>query len=338
MHKPKQPKSTTKPLIAVTMGDPGGIGPEITLKAIANQGLHHRCRMLVIGATDILADVIRSNRIPLKLKHGQIVTDFGKEVALLSLDSPRAKLEIGRPTRFGGLLAFDAVRIAVDMAMNKHVDGIVTSPVSKASFALAGLGMVGHTELLKKLTSSKEVAMMLVNGGMRVIFATGHVRLAKVSRLLTVESLVSKITLAHKYIQRYMGISNPRIAVACLNPHCGEDGLVGDEEKKVIEPAIETARSQSIDVCGPFAPDWLLSKPVWKGFDVVIAMYHDQGMIGLRREGFDRVVNITLGLPIVRTSPGHGTGFDIAGKGIANPKSMINAILTCSIIAKRVAT
>lgn len=337
MPKSMLRKSAGKPLIAVTMGDPAGIGPEVTVKAVADPRLHLRCRMLVIGDAGVMAEAIRSSKVPLKLKRQGMITDSGEEVAFLPIDSPRGRIEIGRPTRCSGLLAFEAIKVAVDMAIKRQVDGIVTSPVSKRSFALAGLGTVGHTEILQKLTHSKDVAMMLTSGGLRVVFATGHVQLVRVSRLLTVESLVTKIRLANTYLEKYMGISNPRIGVACLNPHCGEDGLVGDEEKKVIEPAIEIARSESIDVCGPFAPDWLLSEPVYKGFDLVIAMYHDQGMIALRRKGWDRVVNITLGLPIVRTSPGHGTGFDIAGKGIASPTSMVNAILECSRIAKRVA-
>lgn len=337
MRKSKLPRSAGKPLIAITMGDPGGIGPEVTVKAVADPRPHLRCRMVVIGDAGVMAEAIRAGKLPLRLKRQRMITDAGEEVEFLSLESRRGTLEIGRPTRCSGLLAFGAIKVAVDMAMRKRVDGIVTSPVSKRSFALAGLGMVGHTEILQKLTHSKDVAMMLTNGGLRVVFATGHVQLARVSGLLTVESLLSKIRLANTYIEKYMGIRKPRIGVACLNPHCGEGGLLGDEERKVIEPAIEIARSESIDVRGPFAPDWLLSEPVYKGFDVVIAMYHDQGMIALRRKGVDRVVNITLGLPIVRTSPGHGTAFDIAGKGTASAESMVNAILECSRIAKRVA-
>ncbi|MGQ9603367.1 MAG: 4-hydroxythreonine-4-phosphate dehydrogenase PdxA [bacterium] len=324
-----------KPLIALTMGDAGGIGPEIVVKAIAEQSLCSKCRLIVIGYPGVFEEAIHSSNLALKVKSDRIVTDFGDEVSLMTVGSMRKRITIGKPTKTSGLAAFKALKTAVDIAMSGGIDGIVTAPVSKRSFALAGLGMVGHTEILAKLTGSKDVAMMLTRDNMRVVFATGHVRLTMVSSLLTIKSLVSKIRIANSYIQEYMGIRNPRIGVACFNPHCGEGGLLGDEEKKIIEPAIRSARNESIDVQGPFPADWLLSEPIYKRFDVVIAIYHDQGMIALRREGFDKVINITLGLPILRTSPGHGTAFEIAGKGIASPRSMINAVAECARIVER---
>ncbi len=338
MESKGKSRRAKKPLIAITMGDAGGIGPEITMKAIARRSLHSRCDLVVIGSPTAFEEAIVLSNLPLKIKADRIVTDFGKEVPLLVVTSARKRIATGKPTKSGGIAAFEALRTGVEMAMAGKVDGIVTAPVSKRSFALAGLGMVGHTEILSRLTDSKDVAMMLIRDDLRIVFATGHIRLSSVSRHLSVGSLVSKIELASSYTRKYMGIKNPRVGVACLNPHCGEGGFLGDEEKSIIEPAIRLARRRSIDVEGPYPSDWLLSEPIYKRFDVVIAIYHDQGMIALRRDGFDRVINITLGLPIVRTSPGHGTAFEIAGEGVANPTSMINAILECARIAERLST
>jgi 4-hydroxythreonine-4-phosphate dehydrogenase len=215
------------------------------------------------------------------------------------------------------------------------VAGIVTAPVSKESFAHAGYGMVGHTEILARLTGTRDYAMMLMNGGLRVVFATTHVAHAKAAARLTRPVLLRKLRIAHKYLGLYMGIADPRIGVACLNPHCGESGRLGREERDLIEPAVRAAREEGISVAGPFAADSIYRPTIADGLDAIIAMYHDQGMIPLKLKGHGDVVNITLGIPVVRTSPGHGTAFDIAGTGKASARSMTGAVLECVRIVKR---
>jgi 4-hydroxythreonine-4-phosphate dehydrogenase len=218
---------------------------------------------------------------------------------------------------------------------------MVTAPVSKESLALAGYGMAGHTEMLARLTRTRLYAMMLVRKDLRVIFATTHVPISAVADRIRRKDLVDKFALGSEYLRTYMGIRRPRMGVCCLNPHCGEGGMLGREEKKIIIPAIESARSKGINVEGPYPADSIFGKNLAPGFDAIVAMYHDQGMIPLKMIRQEELVNITLGLPIVRTSPGHGTAFDIAGRSVAGRRvadcrGMISAALECARIAKRI--
>jgi 4-hydroxythreonine-4-phosphate dehydrogenase len=231
--------------------------------------------------------------------------------------------------------AVKALKEGLGSVCSGRADGLVTAPVSKESFALAGYGMVGHTELLAKLTRTDDYAMMLTSGSLRVTFATTHVALREVARSLTARGILSKVRLTEEYLRRYMGISRARIGVAALNPHGGESGRLGVEEEKIIGPAIRRARAEGINADGPFPADSIY-RPGFSGrFDAIIAMYHDQGMIPLKLYGHGDVVNITLGIPCVRTSPGHGTAFDIVGKRRPSDRSMRMAILECARIAKR---
>jgi 4-hydroxythreonine-4-phosphate dehydrogenase len=224
-----------------------------------------------------------------------------------------------------GDAAVKFVKRATELAVTEQVDGIVTAPLNKEAINLAGYRYAGHTELLADLTGTRSYRMMLVVGGLRAVHVTAHVALREVFSLLSVERIVETVALSQQAM-RSLGVDVPRIAIAGLNPHSGEGGLFGDEEIRIIGPAVERGRALGWDVTGPIPPDTLFYRAARGEFDCVVVMYHDQGHIPLKMAGFDAGVNVTLGLPIVRTSPDHGTAFDIAGKGVARPESMIEAI------------
>jgi 4-hydroxythreonine-4-phosphate dehydrogenase len=287
----------TKPRIAITMGDPAGIGPEVATRAATDSRITSVCEPRLYGPRD------------------------------------GSSFEPGKLSAEAGRAAFEAIVSAVDDARHGLVDAIATAPVNKEAFRLAGLPWVGHTELLAHLTGARDVAMLFYSETLRVVLATVHVPLADVPRVLTRESLEATITLTARELPRF-GIERPRIAVAGLNPHAGEHGLFGREEETVIAPVIARACERGIAVSGPFPADTLFVRARRGEFDVVIACYHDQGLIPVKLAAFGHAVNVTLGLPIVRTSVDHGTAFDIAGKGLANPESMIAAVLLAARLAQ----
>jgi 4-hydroxythreonine-4-phosphate dehydrogenase len=276
------------PRVAITSGDPAGIGPEVAARAAADDRVRAVCEPLVYTPGG-----------------GSFVP------GVLSAAAGRA--------------AYDLIVRAVDDALAGKVDAIATAPVNKEAFRLAGLPWSGHTDLLAHLTGAPQVAMMFYSESLRVVLATVHVPLADVPRLLTQELMASTITLTARELPRF-GIARPRIAVAGLNPHAGEHGLFGQEEAAAITPAVERCRAAGIDVSGPYPSDTLFVRARRGDFDVVVACYHDQGLIPVKLAAFGEAVNVTLGLPIVRTSVDHGTAFDIAGKGIASPESMVAAV------------
>ena len=226
-----------------------------------------------------------------------------------------------------GRAAYDIIVRAVDDAQQRRVEAVATAPVNKEAFRLAGLPWAGHTDLLAHLTGARDVAMMFYSEALRVVLATIHIPLSDVPRMLTAASLEATIGLTARELPRF-GIARPRIAVAGLNPHAGEHGLFGHEEQTSIAPAIEACRRQGIDVSGPFPGDTVFVRARRGEFDVVVACYHDQGLIPVKLVAFGQAVNVTLGLPIIRTSVDHGTAFDIAGTGVADPESMIAAVLS----------
>jgi 4-hydroxythreonine-4-phosphate dehydrogenase len=285
-----------RPRIAITVGDPAGIGPEIAGKAAADPRVTAACE------------------------------------PILYAPPPGTTFTAGRVDPAAGRAAYDVIVRAVADAMGGRVDAIATAPVSKEAFALAGLPWKGHTDLLAHLTGSRFVAMMFDSEAVRVVLATVHIPLADVPRTLTFDLLTRTIELAARELPRFIGRS-PRLAVAGLNPHAGEHGLMGREDDDVIRPAIERARDGGIDVGGPFPADTVFLRASRGEFDAVIACYHDQGLIPVKLLAFGRAVNVTLGLPIVRTSVDHGTAFDIAGRSVADPGSMIEAILLATRLA-----
>jgi 4-hydroxythreonine-4-phosphate dehydrogenase len=329
-------RSDVLPLVAVTMGDAGGIGPEIALRALSMKSVRKACRVVVVGDLAYLKSLARDLHIPVNLRGTADLSRIAREtVSVFDIARLSEVPPVGRPSVAGGRAAGKAIEGAVGLALSGKIQGITTAPVSKESLAMAGYGMVGHTEILADLTETRHYAMMIVNDRLRVVFATTHVPHRKAAAMLTRSLLARKIRIAREYLALYMGIPDARIAVACLNPHCGEGGRLGREEKGVIEPAVRAARVKGICVEGPFAADSIFRPALAGGFDAIIAMYHDQGMIPLKLGGHGDVVNITLGVPLVRTSPGHGTAFDIAGTGKASARSMVRAILECASIVKR---
>ncbi len=284
------------PLIALTVGDPAGIGPEIAEKAASDVRVTSVCTPVLYGPPD------------------------------------RSAFPPGRPTAESGRAAYEALVAAVGDVRAARASALVTGPISKEAWAMAGLPWRGHTDLLAHLTSAGAVAMMFYSEAIRVILATVHVALADVPRLLTREALESVISLAARELPRF-GFARPRLALAGLNPHAGEHGLFGDEDDRVLAPAVTACRQRGIDVDGPFPSDTLFVRAARGEFDAVVACYHDQGLIPVKLLAFGKAVNVTLGLPIIRTSVDHGTAYDIAGKGIANPGSLIEAVLLAARLA-----
>lgn len=313
--------------IAITMGDPGGVGPEIIIKALSSAGIRDLCIPVVIGDRVVIEETLSLLDLPLKLRIIKSPEEAGAEpgtIELLDMGMLN-KFWGGKPTAEGGAACVSYIKKAAELALDKKVDAIVTAPISKEALKMAGMKWPGHTEMLAEITNAKDYAMMLAGDGLRVILVTIHTSLKSVPDLITKTSVLKTIRLAKKACDM-LEIENPEIAVAGLNPHAGEAGIFGDEEIREIIPAIEDAKKEGFQVTGPFPPDIIFHK-VYKGeFDIVVCMYHDQGLIPLKMLAFEQGVNITVGLPIVRTSPDHGTAYDIAWKGIANPSSMIEAI------------
>ncbi|MDO8434318.1 MAG: 4-hydroxythreonine-4-phosphate dehydrogenase PdxA [Candidatus Binatus sp.] len=323
-------KST--PTIAISMGDPAGIGPEVILKAIVAIGRRRSApSIIVIGdlrAMQAAAARLKNVATPREWHRGESIPAPTKHVAVCATSklSERA-MRPGHPTVEGGGAAYDYIVRGARMALDGEVDALVTAPISKEWMNRAGHRFPGHSELLAQLSRTKLWRMTFAGGDLTLALVTTHMGLAKVASALTQRKILDTVNLLAAHLRTKFAIANPRIAVLGFNPHAGENGLFGDEEIRVIAPAIRRARREGIDAFGPLAPDTAFIRPDGKfGFDAAVAMYHDQGLIALKTLEFDRAVNVTLGLPFVRTSPDHGTAFDIAGKGVANPSSMIAAI------------
>jgi 4-hydroxythreonine-4-phosphate dehydrogenase len=286
-----------KPRIAITEGDPAGIGPEIARRAAADPRVLEKCEPVLYGAVD------------------------------------RTVFEPGVLSAEAGKAAYEAILRATQDAQRGDVAAIATAPINKEALRLAGYPWSGHTDLLAHLTGTEHVAMMFFSDELRVVLATVHVPLADVPRLLT-QSLVERtIALTARELPKFDKVQ-PRIAVAGLNPHAGEHGLFGTEEQHALVPAIDRCRAKGIDVSGPFPADTVFVRARRGEFDVVIACYHDQGLIPVKLAAFGKAVNVTIGLPIIRTSVDHGTAFDIAGKGIADAESMVAAVLLAARLAR----
>lgn len=341
-----------KPVVGITMGDPGGIGPEVALKACCDARVRAACVPVLVGGAALLelaaADIGLQARLdrpwsesPEAWRVSLVAAVRGRRRPhqceyFLAIDTGGAAKErhLGRPSGEGGRVAASAVGAAVELAAEKYLDGIVTAPVSKQSLALAGYGVVGHTEILAKLTRTKIFAMMMKRGDLRVVLATTHLALADVPRAIATKDLLEKIKLVSRHLVVFGVAERPRIAVCGLNPHAGEGGLLGVEEGTRIAPAVRAAKKLGITVEGPMPADSVFSPSIAAKYNAIVAMYHDQGIIPIKMGGMDAAVNITLGLPVLRTSPAHGTAFDIAGTGRASPDSMITAILECAGMAR----
>ena len=293
------PAVTRKPRVAITAGDPAGIGPEIASKAARHPEVVALCEPIVYGPCS---------------------------------EAELASFVRGRVSAAAGQAAYSAVLRAVSDAVDGVVDAVATAPINKAAFAAAGLPWAGHTDLLAHLTGAARGVMMFHSATLRVVLATVHIPLAAVPAAITTPLIEELITLTAAELPRF-GVAAPRIAVAGLNPHAGEGGLLGGEDDAVIRPAVEACAARGVAVAGPFPADTLFGRAVGGEFDVVIACYHDQGLIPVKMAAFGKAVNVTLGLPIIRTSVDHGTAFDIAGRGVADPASMIEAVKLAATLA-----
>ncbi|MCP9455234.1 MAG: 4-hydroxythreonine-4-phosphate dehydrogenase PdxA [Nitrospira sp.] len=332
-----QPPSAPLPLLGITMGDPAGIGPEVIAKAAADRSLHSLCRLMVIGSATVMDQAIRQLRLPLTVRPIESPMSFqpleGTLAVLDPLDSPLGPFTPGIASAVTGAASVSFIKKAVELALAGSLDGIVTAPINKEAINLAGCHYPGHTELLADLTRTDESGMMIVGGPLRVMFTTTHIAIKDLPASLTQAKIERAIRLAHSALTDLFGIKHPRIGVAALNPHAGEHGLFGDEEARVILPASQAARAQGIEASDPLPADTLFGKAAKGLYDAVVALYHDQGLIPLKLVAFGRCVNLTVGLPIIRTSVDHGTAFDIVGKGIADPGSLFEAIKLAATIA-----
>ena len=319
--------------IAITMGEARGVGPEVIVKALSSSGIRDCCDPVVIGDSEVLKDAVRLAGLKLKVRPILNLTDSEPETGAIDIIEikSRSSLKKGHPSKTAGREVVEYIRKAVALALSNGVKAIVTAPISKQSLQMAGYTWPGHTELLAELTDTKDCAMMFVSDRLKIILSTIHIPLKEVPGKIT-EKCVYK-TIRHAMNGTHMlGITNPRIAVSGLNPHAGESGIMGQEELNSIIPAIKKSQEEGFDVSGPYPPDVIFHKAYKGEFDIVVCMYHDQGLVPFKMLAFDTGVNVTVGLPIVRTSPDHGTAFDIAWKNMASPSSMIEAIKLASKI------
>ncbi|MDR3591949.1 MAG: 4-hydroxythreonine-4-phosphate dehydrogenase PdxA [Negativicutes bacterium] len=327
-----------KPIIGITIGDATGAGPEIVVKALEDKGVYEVCRPLVIGDRGIMERAAGIVKIPLKFHSIEKVSEakfMPGEAEVLDLKNLPVDLPFATIDARAGKAAYEYVAKGVELAMNKEIDAIATGPLHKEALNAAGYHYPGHTEILGALSNTKDYAMMLTGGPLRVIHVTTHVSLRKACDLIKKERVLRVITLAD-HAARQLGFVPPRIAVAGLNPHSGEGGLFGNEDMDEIVPAVEEAKKLGYNVTGPVAPDTVFYRAAVKNhFDIVVVMYHDQGHIPLKVLGFEEGVNVTVGLPFIRTSVDHGTVFGKAGKGTADSRSMLEAIYLAAKMASQ---
>ncbi len=326
-----------KPIVGITMGDPAGIGPEVCAKALTAPETSVVADCLVIGDKKAMRQGLKAAKVPnIEINPVKKVEEakFSRGIIdVLDLKNVDARLKMGQVSKAAGQAAVEYIEKAIRLAMDGRIDAITTGPINKEAMYKAGHKFQGHTEILAARTRAKNYAMMFVSDTLWMMLVTTHLPLKEVSKNLDKQKIVKRIKLAHETMFK-LREKKPRIGVAGLNPHAGEAGLFGDEEIKIIKPAVDEAKKLGINVKGPISPDAIFYLANIGMFDIVIAMYHDQGLIPLKLLSFNRSVNVTAGLPIIRTSVDHGTGFDIAGKGWANPQSLIQAIKVAAHFAK----
>ncbi|MDP2644820.1 MAG: 4-hydroxythreonine-4-phosphate dehydrogenase PdxA [Desulfobacterales bacterium] len=319
-----------RPIIGITMGDPVGIGPEIILSALRDASICNICRPLVIGDTRVLARAKMCMKNPPDIHpvsgpdQGRYQTGSIDVLSLSELDT--GQMAWGKPTVSTAKAMVNYIMAAVDMAVQGRISAVTTGPINKKAMRMAGFAYDGHTEIFAQQTATEKYVMMLAGSRLRVVLVTIHMALTDVFSSLTTGRILDTIRITGSALQERFGFNPPRMAVAGLNPHAGEDGLFGAEEKNIIGPAVAGAIQEGFHVSGPFSPDTVFHQALNGQYDVVVCMYHDQGLIPFKLIHFADGVNTTLGLPIIRTSVDHGTAYDIAGTGTADPGSMVAAI------------
>ena len=327
-----------RPVIGLTMGDPAGIGPEVVVQACMRHTTKHRT--LLIGDFGVLEETVTRLSSPLVLYEwtvGDPLRPESRGIPVLNSSHLNPKDRVpGNPTAAGGNASYRYVQIGVHLALTKTLDGLVTAPICKSMWHAAGHHYPGHTELLAKMTRTPEVRMMLVGEQLRVILVTTHMALTRVAERLTIANIEKTIVLAANHLERFHGVNTPRLAVAGFNPHSGEGGAFGSEERLLVQPAIDKAVANGLAVTGPVSPDTVFVQAMRGEFDAVICHYHDQGLIPFKMVSWFDGVNVTVGLPIIRTSPDHGTAFDIAGQNKADDRSMHAAVALAAAMTERV--
>jgi 4-hydroxythreonine-4-phosphate dehydrogenase len=319
-----------KPIVGIVMGDPAGIGPEITIRAVGHPEIREVCLPIIIGDRGVVSQALDflGKGAGIKILQ-EISRDSFDPERVNVLDTGNVELRqitVGQASAAGGRSVFEDIRRAVDLSREKRIEAFVAGPHNKYSVNLAGVHFAGYPPLVAKLTGSRYAFNMLISGAIRIVGATLHVALKDVSKTLTPDLVQATIQAAGEAVKK-LGIPNPRIAVAGLNPHCGEEGLFGEEDETIIKPAIEGARKAGIEAFGPLPADSLFAGIKEKQeYDAYVAMYHDQSHIPIKTVAFDSIVGLIIGTPLIAATVGHGTAFEIAGKGIANPRPMIEAI------------
>jgi len=333
-----QPRQKGLPRIGITMGDPAGIGPEIVLKAVAEEEVRRSCVPVIIGDAQLLAHTARTLDLQCGydiVRYDERLPEVISEPLIFHLDNVGGYVEPGIESGTAGKAAAGYIEAAVRLCAGGFVDAIATAPINKRALFLGGYSFPGHTEFLAHLTGAEEYAMAFVAANLRVVLISTHVPLAEAIRLVERDRIVRVVRLTHRELRRW-GIERPRIAVAALNPHGAEGGLFGVEEALEIVPAVEACHGlDGMDVRGPYSADTIFLRAARGEFDAVIACYHDQAMIPVKCLSFGEAVNVTLGLPFIRTSVDHGTAFDIAGKGLAEHSSMLAAITLAAELSAR---
>ena len=326
-----------RPVVAVTMGDPCGIGPEVIAKAVSSPEVHETCRPLVIGDGWSMERALELTGSKLKVNRTNAPLDDDEALGTLNLLDPgnlnAEDITVGEISPACGKAAMEWVATAADLAMAGHVDAIATAPVNKEAASLGGYSAIGHTELFQEMAGAPTVATMLMSGGLRVVHLTTHRSLRRALDYVTKDRIFAFLQLTHNTFGSW-GMPNPRIGVAALNPHGSDGGLLGHEEAEEIAPAVGQARAAGVNATGPVPADSVFHQAISGRYDVVLAMFHDQGHIPVKVHGFERSITANLGLPFIRTSVDHGTAFDIAGKGVADHLSMIEAIKLAQTFAR----
>ena len=327
-----------KPIIAITIGDFNGVGPELALKAAVNQSVTKKCIPILVGPLSIFEYTAKLCKIKLKLERATIASLHHLRRNIIPVidvaDGIGPDIQYGTPTKTSGRSAGAALEKAVEMCLQNEIAAIVTAPVSKEALNSAGYNFPGQTEMIALLTLSQSVVMMLISNEMRVGLVTIHAGLKNVASQISKEKIIEKISIIDNSLKRDFRLKKPKLAVLALNPHCGENGLIGTEENEIIVPAIVESKAAGILAEGPFSADSFFGNNSYKKFDAIVAMYHDQGLIPLKMNSFGKGVNYSAGLKIIRTSPDHGTAYDIAGKNKANISSMLEAIKLALNISK----
>ncbi len=330
--------SNARPIIGITMGDPVGIGPEILVKALKDSTLYTVCKPLILGDSHIIKKALKllhaNNHINIieDPEQGQYQPNTLDIMDISTIDMNQS--DLSQPTIETGTAMQNYITTGIDLALAGRISGLATCPITKTAMKLAGSQFHGHTELLAHRTNAKEYAMMLTGRTLKVILVTIHIPLSRVSASLTTQGILKKIRLAHTSLKDRFNIPTPSIAVAGLNPHAGEESMFGREEEDIIAPAVRLAKEEGLNVSGPLPPDTVFYQAVNGRYDAVICMYHDQGLIPFKLVHFKDGVNTTLGLSIIRTSVDHGTAYDIAWKGIADPSSLMEAVKTAAFQAR----